>query len=507
MNFSPAKFAFCIASLLIVAISTAFGSDAAPQAVDFNRDVRPILSNNCFHCHGPDPKDRQADLRLDVWKSVGKLHGAEAAIDTQNLAESELVKRITSEDPDVRMPPADSGKLLKPEQIKILSDWVKQGAKYETHWAYVAPKHSAIPAVKNQAWVRNPIDAFVLARLEKAGLAPSPQAAGDTLLRRMSLDLVGLPPTLEELDAFDANPGQKSYEQAVERLLASPHFGERWGRIWLDTARYADSDGFEKDKPRFVWMYRDWVINALNQDLPYNEFVIDQIAGDLLPHPTQDQLVATGFLRNSMINEEGGIDPEQFRMEAMYDRMDAIGKGILGLTIQCAQCHSHKYDPLTHTEYYQMFAFLNNCHEAQVSVYTKEQQAEWAATQNIIQKIEAQLRDANPTWPQQMATWEKSVRNNQPEWTIVRPPDEASGDQKHYVLDDGSILAAGYAPTKFTTEFSCEVKSPKITAVRLELLNDPNLPHGGPGRSVYGTCALSEFKIEAVSLKDPAQKA
>ena len=178
----------------------------------------------------------------------------------------------------------------------------------------------------------------------------------------------------------------------------------------------------------------------------------------------------------------------------------------MGLTIQCAQCHSHKYDPLTHTEYYQMFAFLNNCHEAQVSVYTKEQQAEWAATQNIIQKIEAQLRDANPTWPQQMATWEKGVRNNQPEWTVVRPPDEASGDQKHYVLDDGSILAAGYAPTKFTTEFSCEVKSPKITAVRLELLNDPNLPHGGPGRSIFGTCALSEFKIEAVSLEDPHKK-
>jgi hypothetical protein len=322
----------------------------------------------------------------------------------------------------------------------------------------------------------------------------------------MSLDLVGLPPTLEELGTFDANPGQKSYEQAVERLLASPHFGERWARIWLDTARYADSDGFEKDKPRFVWMYRDWVINALNQDLPYNEFVIDQIAGDLLPHPTQDQLVATGFLRNSMINEEGGIDPEQFRMEAMYDRMDAIGKGILGLTIQCAQCHSHKYDPLTHTEYYQMFAFLNNCHEAQVSVYTKEQQAEWAATQNIIQTIEAHLRDANPTWPQQMAAWEKSVRNNQPEWTIVRPPEEASGDQKHYVLDDGSILAAGYAPTKFTTEFTCEVKSPKVTGIRLELMNDPNLPHGGPGRSIYGTCALSEFKIEAVSLEHPHKK-
>ena len=215
-----------------------------------------------------------------------------------------------------------------------------------------------------QAWVRNPIDAFVLARLEREGLEPSPAANREHAAS----------PAVARSDrpAADARRARRVRSrrrrtalttQQVERLLASPHFGERWGRIWLDAARYADSDGFEKDKPRFVWMYRDWVINALNNDMPYDEFVIEQIAGDLLPNPTQDQLVATGFLRNSMINEEGGIDPEQFRMEAMFDRMDAIGKGMLGLTIQCAQCHTHKYDPLTHTEYYRMFAFLNNCHE------------------------------------------------------------------------------------------------------------------------------------------------
>ena len=477
---------------------------AAP--VDFNRDVRPILSNNCFHCHGPDPSDRQADLRLDIREGSGDIHGAESVIDDTKLDDSELLKRITSDDPDVHMPPADSGKTLTAEQLKIVRAWVEQGGKYQKHWAFVPPERPEPPAVKNQAWVKNPIDAFVLARLEKAGLEPSKPADRNTLLRRVSLDLVGLPPTLAELDKFDSESSDYAYDKQVDRLLASPHFGERWGRIWLDAARYADSDGFEKDKPRFVWMYRDWIINSLNKDLPYNEFVIDQIAGDELPHPTQDQLVATGFLRNSMINEEGGIDPEQFRMEAMYDRMDAIGKGILGLTIQCAQCHTHKYDPLTHTEYYQLFAFLNNCHEAQITVYTPQQHDEWEAAEKVIRTIENRLRAANPDWPTRMAAWEESVRNDQPEWTVVRPTEDSSGGQKHYVLDDSSILAAGYAPTHDTTEFTADAKLPKITAVRLELLNDPNLPHGGPGRSIFGTCALTEFRVQAVSLEHPDKK-
>jgi Protein of unknown function (DUF1549)/Planctomycete cytochrome C len=415
---------------LVISSERAWAADAA-EPLDFNRDVRPILSNNCFHCHGPDPTDREADMRLDLRTSEGDIHGAESVVDAKNPAESELIKRITSDDPDVHMPPADSGKTLTPEQINTSRSWVEQGAKYEKHWAFVAPRRPAVPAVNNQAWVRNPIDAFVLARLEREGLEPSPPASANTLFRRLSLDLVGLPPTLEELAKFDTEGGEHAYEEQIDRLLNSPHFGERWGRLWLDVARYADSDGFEKDKPRFVWMYRDWVINSLNKDLPYNEFVVDQIAGDLLPHPTQDQNVATGFLRNSMINEEGGIDPEQFRMEAMYDRMDAIGKGILGLTIQCAQCHSHKYDPLTQTEYYEMFAFLNNCHEAQITVYTPAQQAEWTATKGVIRAIEDRLRAANPDWPQRMAAWEESVRNNQPTWTVVRPPDDSSGDQKH----------------------------------------------------------------------------
>jgi mono/diheme cytochrome c family protein len=499
-----------LSSIFILALGSicapVIASDTAP-VVNFARDVRPILANNCFHCHGPDAAERKADLRLDVWDNAGDLHGSQSVIDSKKPDESELIKRITSDDPDEHMPPADSGKSLRPEQVAILRQWVKEGAKYEQHWAFVAPKRPEVPVVKKQGWVRNPIDAFVLARLEHEGLEPSPSANSNTLLRRVSLDLVGLPPSLEELGEFERDGGERAYQREVERLLASPHYGERWGRIWLDAARYADSDGFEKDKPRFVWMYRDWVINALNQDLPYNEFVIEQIAGDLLPHPTQDQVVATGFLRNSMINEEGGVDPEQFRMEAMYDRMDAIGKGILGLTIQCAQCHTHKYDPLTQTEYYRMFAFLNNCHEAQVTVYTRAQHDEWKATEELIGKIEDRLRAANPDWRERMAAWEQNIRQEKPtDWTVVKTEHIDAGGQKYYELDDGSTLAAGYAPTTHTTEFRAEVKPSKISAFRLELMNDKDLPHGGPGRSVYGTCALTEFQVDATPLDHPDQQ-
>ena len=241
-----------------------------------------------------------------------------------------MIKRITSSDPEFRMPHAKSKKkALSADQIAILRQWIAQGAKYESHWAFTAPVRPAVPPMAN------PIDAFILQRLQHEGLKPSPEADKITLLRRLSLDLIGLPPTIAEVDAFLADKSPDAYEKQVERLLGSAHYGERWGRHWLDAARYADSDGFEKDKARFIWFYRDWVINAFNRDLPYDQFIIEQIAGDQLPHPRQDQIIAAGYLRNSMLNEEGGVDPEQFRMDEMFDRMDAIGKSVLGLTIQC----------------------------------------------------------------------------------------------------------------------------------------------------------------------------
>jgi Protein of unknown function (DUF1553)/Protein of unknown function (DUF1549) len=369
-------------------------------------------------------------------------------------------------------------------------------------WGFRPPKRSSVPPVAHAPGspvVRNPIDAFVVEKLRAAGLAQAPEADRVTLIRRLSLDLLGLPPTPREVDDFVADTRPDAYERLVDRLLASPHYGERWARHWLDAARYADSDGFEKDKSRQVWFYRDWVINALNRDLPYDQFIIEQIAGDLLPNATQDQIVATGYLRNSMINEEGGIDPEQFRMEAMFDRMDAIGKGILGLTIQCCQCHNHKYDPLTQADYYRMFAFLNNDHEANVAVYAADEQMRRADVFRQIHAIEGDLKHRHPKWREQMRAWEDAVRGNQPKWIVVRPAvdDISTGGQKYLPQSDGSFLALGYAPTKHTVKMTARMDLPAITAFRLELLTDPNLPLGGPGRSIKGTGALSEFRVEA----------
>jgi hypothetical protein len=375
------------------------------------------------------------------------------------------------------------------------------------HWAFIAPVKPTPPVVAKQHWLRTPIDNFVLARLEKEKLGPSPEADKTTLLRRLSLDLIGLPPSIAEVDAFLADTSKDAYEKQVERLLASPHYGERWGRLWLDAARYADSDGFEKDKPRFIWNYRDWVINAFNRNLPYDRFVIEQIAGDELPDATQDQVVATGFLRNSMINEEGGVDPEQFRMDAMFDRMDAVGKSVLGLTIQCAQCHNHKFDPLTQEEYYKLFAFLNNDHESSMMTYTAEEQRTRSNLLRQMRDLEEMLRHATPDWKERMAAWEASVRDNQPVWEPVFC-ENTSGDngERFYYYPDGSIREAGYAPTKWTTIMRGTNQLSFIGGFRLEQLNDAEMPCNGPGRSIKGMSALSEFNVEAEDAKAPTNK-
>jgi len=471
----------------------------ADDVVDFKRDIRPILSNNCFLCHGPDDKNRKGDFRLDTKDGAFKKVEGKAAFVPGKPDESEALRRILTNDPDDHMPPAKSKKQLTTKQIELVRKWIQQGAKWSDHWSFVAPERPAAPEAKAKGWVRTPIDAFILARLERENLQPSAPADRETLLRRLSLDLVGLPPTSAETDAFLSDARPDAYERQVDRLLASPHYGERWGRIWLDAARYADSDGFEKDKPRETWFYRDWVINAFNRDLPYSQFIIDQIAGDLVPNATQDQIVATGFLRNSMVNEEGGIDPEQFRMEAMFDRMDAIGRGILGLTIQCAQCHSHKYDPLTHEDYYRMFAFLNNAHETNVTVYTPGETMQRADLLRQIREIEDDLRHRTADWKERMRAWEATAREGQPEWTVVRPDvdDISNGGQKYTPLADGSFRAEGYAPTKHNVKMTVKVPLESITGFRLEQLNDPNLPRNGPGRSIKGTGALSEFEVEA----------
>jgi hypothetical protein len=345
---------------LIVFTGSPLFSAAADDAIDFSRDVRPILSNTCFKCHGPDEATREAELRLDTAEGAYANREGRHAIKPGDVESSKLIVRVTSGDPDFRMPPVDSGLELTAEQIDLLRRWVSQGAHYDQHWAFRLIRRPGVPSLPESEWIGNPIDSFVERRLQQAGLAPSATANPSTLIRRVYLDLLGLPPTPEEVEAFisDSQPG--SYGRMVERVLANPHYGERWGRHWLDQARYADTNGYSIDSDRSIWPFRDWVINALNAEMPFDQFTIEQLGGDLFSKPTQDQLVATGFHRNTLVNQEGGTDKEQFRNEAVVDRVNTTGAVWLGLTVGCAQCHQHKYDPLTQREYYQLFAFFNS---------------------------------------------------------------------------------------------------------------------------------------------------
>lgn len=341
------------------------GSDASSTgSVQFNRDIRPILAENCYYCHGNDPKHRMADLRLDIRDDAI----AGGAIEPGDPELSMIIDRIHSDDADVLMPPPESHKKLTDAQKETLRQWIVEGAPYEPHWAFVAP---AKVEVASETSV-HPIDYFIQKKLKENRLPPSPQADPNTLIRRISLDLIGLPPTPVEIDEFTAaseRDAEMAYRELVERLLSSPHYGERWGRWWLDQARYADSNGYSIDAPREIWKYRDWVIDSFNEDMPFDQFTMEQLAGDLLPDATISQKVATGFHRNTQINQEGGIDPEQFRVDSIFDRVSTTGTVWLGLTVGCAQCHDHKFDPIEQKEFYQFYAFLNNQDEPTIKVY------------------------------------------------------------------------------------------------------------------------------------------
>jgi hypothetical protein len=501
MKRRPAFFAPLLGILLVPA------AGRAAERIDFQRDIRPILSDFCFKCHGPDDKARKAKLRLDLRDHALKGgRSGESAIVPRKPDASELIRRVSSQEVTETMPPPQTGKKLSAKQIQLLRNWIADGATYQVHWAFLPPVRSPLPKVVAASWVRNPIDFFVLARQEREGLHPSPPASKETLIRRLSLDLTGLPPSPADIDAFLADRSPDAYERLVDRLLASPAYGERWGRHWLDAARYADSDGYEKDKPRTAWMYRDWVVAALNRDLPYDRFLIEQIGGDLLPGAGQDQRVATGFLRNSMINEEGGIDPEQFRMEAMFDRMDALGKGILGLTLACAQCHSHKFDPITQEDYYRLFAYFNDTHEATIPAYSLAEQRKRADVRRQIRDIEEGLKHRTPDWEKRQAEWEERTRKDVVPWQLVKVENAGDNGQRYIYHEDGSQTAGGYAPTKWTSQFVGRTEAKKITGFRLELLTDPDLPLGGPGRSPLGLFALSEFAVDIADPRKPNEK-
>ena len=352
------------AMTLLFPVPSARTQDPQPTgAVRFNRDIRPILADNCFQCHGPDSQARQADLRLDRFESSNGVGGGETVLAGGDADASELIRRITSHDQDERMPPLEAARRLTQPEITLLRRWAEQGARYEPHWAFVAPQRPKLPTVKKNVWPRNAIDYFVLARLEKEQLHPSNPADAAAIARRVSLDLIGLPPRASALERLEQDDATETYEPFVNLLLTSPRYGEHWATMWLDAARYADTNGYNNDTPRYNWKYRDWVIQALNRNLPYDQFVTEQLAGDLLPNATVDQQIATGFNRNHNVTSEGGIVDEEYRLEYVADRVHTTATVFMALTLRCARCHDHKFDPISQQEYYRVFAFFNQVPE------------------------------------------------------------------------------------------------------------------------------------------------
>jgi hypothetical protein len=490
------------------AASPAHAAPTAPQ-VRYNRDIRPILSQRCFKCHGPDR--HKAGLDLQSWPSALKeLKSGHIAIVPGKSDESELIDRVTSGS-DERMPPPDKGPPLKKAEVAKLRAWIDQGARYEEHWAYVKPRRPALPALKNPVWVCGAIDTFVLARLEKEGLSPSPPADRATLIRRVSLDLTGLPPSVAEVDAFLADRSPAAYERVVDRLLASPHYGEHQARFWLDEARYADTNGYEKDDRRTIWPYRDWVIGAFNRDLPFDQFTLEQVAGDLLPHATLEERVATGFQRNTMVNTEGGTDDEEFRVAAVVDRVNTTMEVWMGTTMGCVQCHNHKFDPFRQKEYYQLFAFFNSTadrggsNDPIIPVPTPEQLARQKRLATELARLQRVLDTPTAGLAAAQAKWEQSAAKQVVRWTVLEPARLTSAKGTTLTRQaDGSVLASGKTPATDTYTVEAKTTLTGITGFRLEVLPDKSLPGGGPGRA-GGNFVLTELRVTAGGQKGPAQ--
>ena len=476
----------CISAMALSGVG--FARAAEPNGPDFRREIRPVLSR-CIACHGPATQEN--GLRLDNAGDSRKLKAVVAG----KPDDSGIIKRITSTDPDLRMPPPEAGAALTAREISLLKSWIASGAEYASHWAYEPIARPKVPANRREMG-KNPIDAFILEKLAENGLELSPEADRATLLRRVSLDLIGLPPTPAEVKAFLNDKRPDAFEREVRRLLASPHYGERQARYWLDLARYADSNGYTVDGPRSIWPWRDWVITALNRDMPFDRFTIDQLAGDLLPSATKDQILATGFHRNTSFNEEGGTDPEQFRVERTIDRTNTTGTVWLGLTIGCAQCHDHKYDPISQRDYYQFYAYFNNSDEPKLSVL--EPSAEMQ-----VKKLRARLAELvkknPPPGPKPLPTTDEinkfrfAGRNAYQPAAIISARAERA--KLTMVAADQSVLASG--PNPSGDSYKVRLKTPlgRITAIRLETLTDPSLPKNGPGRASNGNFILSAIKL------------
>ena len=528
------KFLIFITFLLIGIRAVDYLPPAGAQAkVDFKRDIEPIFAAHCYQCHGA--KKASGQLRLDLKGSAMRGGISGKALMPGSAADSLLVKRLLGEGGQARMPMG--GEPLTDAQVKLIRLWIDEGALWPDtdgnavkpdatekdagivkHWAYLKPVQATLPQVLKKGWVRNPIDNFILAKLEKEGLTPSGEAEKATLLRRLYLDLTGLPPSVREVDEFLADKSDGAYEKAVDRLLASPHYGERWARPWLDLARYADSNGYEKDNIRTAWKFRDWVIDAFNADMPFDQFTIEQLAGDMLPNPTENQRIATGFHRNTMVNQEGGIDPEENRFEILVDRVNTTSTVWLGSTLGCAQCHNHKYDPLTQKDYYRMMAFFDNAEyqvayqtagedssryisEPQFNLPTPEQDAKRKVLDDEIRQLEAKLKTQTPELDLEQTKWERGLLLEQKQWSVLNPlKSESTGGASLNLLEDGSILVSGHKSEYDTYLITAKTDLRNLTAIRIEALPDESLPKGGPGRDPYGNFLLTGIELEIGAL-------
>ncbi|HIA64147.1 MAG TPA: DUF1553 domain-containing protein [Planctomycetes bacterium] len=495
-----------IAILLLGICASMQATEPPPEKLQYNRDIRPILSHACFICHGPDADARQAELRLDVRAdAVRETESGALPIVPGKATVSELIQRISTADLSQRMPPKGHTALTA-EQIETLTHWINQGAEYQQHWAFITPTKVEIPTVKNQSWTRNSIDKFVLARLEKSNLVPNAQADREALIRRVSFDLTGLPPTLEEIDTFLADTQDTAYETMVDHFLESSAYGEQMARYWLDLARYADTNGYQYDTERTQWVWRDWVIHAYNSNMPFDQFTIEQLAGDLIPDGTPQQQLATGFNRNHAITIEGGIISEEYRVEYVMDRVVTTGAVWLGMTVGCARCHDHKYDPLSQTEFYQILAYFNQVPEKGNSGFDPRATiaSPLAAKQNQTQEAEIETLRAELAKPHDITDdlekWTRTLHDKDIQWHVLTPDSiKSSGGTTLTLLDDRSVLATETNPAQDTYEITATTILQNITAIRLECLTHESLPGGGPGRYSNSNFVLSEFELRIKS--------
>lgn len=496
------------------ALSAPAGTDSS-HLVQYNRDIRPILADNCFTCHGSDSNRRMAGLRFD--RSDGpfkKLASGRFALVPGNPDASEILSRVTAKD-STAMPPAAAGRRLTAAEVSTLRQWIAQGAKYQEHWSFIKPVRPPLPAVKNAWWPRGAVDRFVLAHLETEGLRPSPSADRRTLIRRLSLDLTGLPPSMEEVQVFLADKSPDAYEKVVDRLLASPQYGERMAEYWLDLVRYADTDGYHGDRHRDVFPYRDYVINAYNHNMPFDQFTVEQLAGDLLPNATLEQKVASGYNRLNMVTREGGAQAKEYLAKYAAERIRTTSQVWLGVTLGCAECHDHKFDPFTAKDFYSFGAFFADL--KQVGVYSNdgpidptmtvpspEQAGQLSQLDSSLARIKTTLDTPTPELAAAQSKWEGSVKLTN--WTALHPESVTSANGATLTIGgDNSILASGKAPDTDTYTVTAKTPLHSITAFRLEALPDKSLPMNGPGRAGNGNMVLTGFTVTAKAAgPDPA---